>query len=260
MNRIYPVRYLGSFQEGFSKPQLFEMSDGKIYLVKFKDNPQGTRVLVNDWVVGKLAQLLGLPVAPFKLVYFSKSDFKKYSGLYKFGFKPGYQFASLLLKDCTGLWEPRINQKIVNIHKLPEIIVFDYWVHNNDRDTGNVLLERLADNTCYLHLIDHGLCFPGYGYSKKLLKNVPMNLLKQSVHTWAVTQIDDPKSLIKFTEKVLALPSKQILSVIDSIPDDWDVSSSNKKALYQYLLSAKKALPILILKFIDKYFRVDESD
>lgn len=89
---------------------------------------------------------------------------------------------------------------------------------------------------------------------KEKLKQVPMNLLNQAAHTWAVTQIDDPKSLMKFTEKVLALPSEQILSVINTIPDDWDVSSSEKKALYQYLLSAKKALPILILKFIKKYF------
>ncbi len=255
LNRIYPVRYLGNFKEGFSKPQLFEMNDGNTYLVKFKDNPQGTRVLGNDWVVGKLAQLLGLPVAPFEVAYFSKSDFKKFPVLYSYGFTPGHQFASLLLKDCTGLWEPRINEEIVNLDAMPGIIVFDYWVNNNDRDTGNVLLERLSDNKCYLHLIDHGLCFPGYASSKDMLKQVPMNLLNQSVHTWGVTQIDDPKSLMQFTEKVLALPSKQILSVINTIPEDWDVSSSEKKALYQYLLSAKKALPILILKFIKKYFR-----
>ncbi|MDR7001851.1 HipA family kinase [Neobacillus niacini] len=260
LNRLYPVRYLGKFKEGFSKPQLFLMSDGKEYLVKFKENPQGTRVLVNDWVVGRLAQLLGLPVAPFELTYFSKYDFKKFSDLYRYGFKPGHQFASKLLKDCTGLWEPRSNEKIVNIDTLPGIIVFDYWVNNTDRDTGNVLLEKLSDHTNYLHLIDHGLCFPGYANSIEMLKQVPRNLLNQAAHTWAVSQIENPKSLLKFTEKVLALPSEKILSVINTIPDDWDVSSSEKKALYQYLLSAKKALPFLILKFIDKYFDKDESD
>ncbi|WP_177177253.1 HipA family kinase [Bacillus sp. MUM 116] len=254
MNRIYPVHYYGRFQEGFSKPQLFKMSNGKDYLVKFKNNPQGTRVLVNDWVVGQLAQLLELPVVPFELIYFSTSDFKKFPKLYQYGFKPGHQFASHFLKDCTGLWEPLSNKTIVNIDSLPGMIVFDYWVNNNDRDTGNVLLEKLSDNTCYLHLIDHGLCFPGHGNQKEKLQYVPMNLLNQSAHTWSVTKIEDPDSLKQFTEKVLSLPSEQILSIINSIPDDWDMSSSEKKALFKYLTSAKKALPILIVEFIKEYF------
>lgn len=257
MNTLYPVHYLGSHSEGYTRPQLFELSDGNKYLVKFKNNPQGTRVLVNDWVAGKLALLLGLPVAPFALVYFSKSHFNQFPELYKYGFKPGHQFASYLLKNCTGLWEPRNSGEIANLSVLPGVIVFDYWVNNYDRDTGNALLEKVSENTCYLHLIDHGLCFPIGSWTKKNSQKVYVSILDQDVHTWAVTRIDNPKDLLKFTEKVLSLPSEQIYKVINSIPEDWNVSSSEKEAVYQYLITRREVLPILMLKFIKKYFHKD---
>ena len=37
-------------------------ADGFYYVVKFQNNPQHTRVLVNDWLGTRLAELIGLPV------------------------------------------------------------------------------------------------------------------------------------------------------------------------------------------------------
>jgi hypothetical protein len=37
-------------------------TDGFYYVVKFQNNPQHTRVLVNDWLGTRLAELIGLPV------------------------------------------------------------------------------------------------------------------------------------------------------------------------------------------------------
>jgi hypothetical protein len=37
-------------------------ADGFYYVVKFQNNPQHQRVLVNDWLGTRLAELIGLPV------------------------------------------------------------------------------------------------------------------------------------------------------------------------------------------------------
>jgi hypothetical protein len=37
-------------------------ADSNYYVVKFQNNPQHTRVLVNDWLGTRLAEMIGLPV------------------------------------------------------------------------------------------------------------------------------------------------------------------------------------------------------
>ena len=37
-------------------------ADGHYYVVKFQNNPQHTRVLVNDWLGTRLGEMIGLPV------------------------------------------------------------------------------------------------------------------------------------------------------------------------------------------------------
>ena len=47
---------------GGSQPRLMRAADGQLYVVKFQHNPQGSRVLANEWLAGRLAARLGLPV------------------------------------------------------------------------------------------------------------------------------------------------------------------------------------------------------
>src|SRR5579859_3412348 len=43
---------------GGSQPHLMRCSDGHFYVVKFQNNPQDTRILINEYLGGKLARLL----------------------------------------------------------------------------------------------------------------------------------------------------------------------------------------------------------
>src|SRR6266498_102636 len=52
-----------------SKPQTFRCDDGRLYAVKFRNNPQGDgRAIVAEHVVGLLGSLVGAPVAEVRLV------------------------------------------------------------------------------------------------------------------------------------------------------------------------------------------------
>ena len=47
---------------GGAQSHLMRCADGHFYVVKFQNNPQHTRVLVNDWLGTRLAEMIGLPV------------------------------------------------------------------------------------------------------------------------------------------------------------------------------------------------------
>src|SRR5207248_568785 len=49
---------------GGAQSHLMRASDDNFYIVKFQQNPQHPRVLVNEWIGTRLAERLGLPV-PF---------------------------------------------------------------------------------------------------------------------------------------------------------------------------------------------------
>ena len=47
---------------GGAQSHLMRCADSNYYVVKFQNNPQHTRVLVNDWLGTRLAEMIGLPV------------------------------------------------------------------------------------------------------------------------------------------------------------------------------------------------------
>jgi hypothetical protein len=240
---IHPVRLVESIPKGYSKPQRILFSDGRTYAVKFKNNPSGTRILVNEYISGKLAQLLSLPVVPFEVVKIS-DDFIKANPIFlKHKFQAGNQFASLYIDNCIHLSKDSPNQvKIKNRDHLAGILVFDLWIGNTDRKEGNVLLQPLENGEYYLHMIDHGRIFADAKWTIKTLKKKPKMAVDHRVHKWFVSQ-SQKEEIHKAIETILALPDEKISEVINSIPDDWDVSKDEREALVERLVNSKPLLP-----------------
>lgn len=53
---------------GGAQSHLMRCSDGNYYVVKFQNNPQHRRVLVNELLGTRLASRLGLPTTPVEVV------------------------------------------------------------------------------------------------------------------------------------------------------------------------------------------------
>src|SRR5246500_6009187 len=54
---------------GGAQSHLMRCSDGQDYVVKFQNNPQHRRILVNELLGTKLAGRLGLPITPAEIVH-----------------------------------------------------------------------------------------------------------------------------------------------------------------------------------------------
>src|SRR2546423_817824 len=126
---------------GKSRARLMKADDGNYYVVKFLNNPQGTTVLVNDWLASSMAIGIGLDVAKPQIVevedYVLESLVKSHpynAFLYS---NPGPHFASKFAENPSRaavfdyLPESMVNGKhLANTHLLIGALIFDLWLCN----------------------------------------------------------------------------------------------------------------------------------
>lgn len=245
---LYPVKYVQAIKE--RGPHVILFNDGKEYVVKWKSSSTRKKEVVNEYVVSRLATLLSLPVIPFELVYITKEFIEKTPELNsgKDDYRSGYHYGCLFIEnsivfaDLTDASPSKL--EVINRDGLAGMILFDQWVYNSDRNINNLLLEPLENGTYFAHMIDHGRCFPGrYKWSSQTLCQKPEYRVYNHVYRWCFTLLDNPEPLISSVQKIVSLPNESILEIIQSIPEEWEVSEEEKEALYQYLVRQKSHLP-----------------
>src|SRR5271163_1262957 len=67
IKRVLAVEHIRRMRGG-AQSHLMRCSDGEFYVVKFQNNPQGTRILANEMLGGALATRLGLPTPEIAIV------------------------------------------------------------------------------------------------------------------------------------------------------------------------------------------------
>jgi CheY-like chemotaxis protein len=153
---------------GGSEPQLMRASDGYLYVVKFQDNPQGSRVLANELLASRLAQQLGLPVAKAeilelppnlaKTLYFETPEGPRriFPGLHV-----GVRLVISPIKGRIYDFLPRAYaDQIRNKEHFSGIQMFDLWTCNRDTRQA-VYWKRSQQKKFTVTFIDNGHCFGG---------------------------------------------------------------------------------------------------
>jgi hypothetical protein len=132
---------------GGAQSHLMRCSDGNYYVVKFQNNPQHRRILVNELLGTRLAGRLGLPVTRVEIVEVSEELIRLTPELCmelarsRVPCQPGLQFASLYPGDPRHLTlhdflpDPQLRE-VKNVHEFAGMLVFDKWTCNtNGRQT-----------------------------------------------------------------------------------------------------------------------------
>ncbi|WP_102349258.1 HipA family kinase [Bacillus sp. Marseille-P3661] len=246
---IYPVQYVQAVTGGTAHVIL--CSDGNQYVMKMNTVSKRPKEMVNEYVFGKLAKLLSLPVIPFELIQLNEEFIKSTPALYanKPNYDPRLRYGSLVIENsivfADKLETPPSKQEIINRNMLAGMIIFDQWVYNSNRSINNLLLQHTDKGGYYVHMINHDRCFPG-GYrwnAKTIGSQKPEYRMLNQVYRWCYSMLDDDKLLVKFAERIKALPNEWIYEVIVSIPDEWEVTSEERETLYQYLIKEKVRMP-----------------
>src|SRR5947209_7288596 len=132
---------------GGAQSHLMRCSDGHFYVVKFQNNPQHRRILVNELLGTRLAGRLGLPVTPVAIVQVTEDLIRLTPELSmemprsRVPCQAGLQFGSRYPGDPRHLTlhdflpDEQLRQ-VENLHDFAGMLVFDKWTCNtNGRQT-----------------------------------------------------------------------------------------------------------------------------
>jgi hypothetical protein len=133
---------------GGSQAHLMSCSDGRFYVVKFHNNPQHPRILINEYLAGKLARLLGLPCPDICLVDVQQDLIHRTPELsFELPRPPNPVAAGLAfgsehpsrngrayrtMQSVLELRQASAPARVENLSDLFGILIFDKWTSNTD--------------------------------------------------------------------------------------------------------------------------------
>src|SRR5579859_438432 len=185
---LYAVEQIRRMRGG-AQSQLMRCSDENYYVVKFQNNPQHRRILVNELLGTRLARRLGLPTTPVEIIYVYQELIELTPELCmempraRVTCQAGAQFGSRYPGDPRRLTlhdflpDEQLRQ-VENLHHFAGMLVFDKWTCNtNGRQTlffredarGSMPRGHGGEETCgwpedrdpgyTTVMIDQGFCF-----------------------------------------------------------------------------------------------------
>lgn len=249
---INPVAYRRKL-EGKSNAHLIGFDDGRDYVVKYYQ-PGFERTLPNEWVSYCLARYLGLPVPFARLVEIPEDFTAKIPELSEM-IPTQFQFASLYIQDCLdGHQVPGVSG-ISNQETLAGIILFDYWMSNRDRTRKNILFQEESADVYQLWIIDHAEVLGSYDWQIADLAKLRTGLRKSAAHKLMASFIEKEESFAEALELIQTVPIFLIEEIVSVIPEDWNVSKEEKKAMVSALIRNRtKILPKQMERFKTKVY------
>jgi len=153
LRTVHATRYITPLREGGSLPAVIEADDDGMYVIKFRGAGQGPKALIAELVVGRLAQVLGLPMPDIVLVELDREFART---------EPDPEIQDLIrASEGTNLgsdylpgainYDPAAMQPDAEL--ASRIVWFDAFTSNVDRTARN---PNLMVWHRQLYLIDHG--------------------------------------------------------------------------------------------------------
>lgn len=245
---IIGEQYLQPIQSGFSRPHLILCTDGQLYVVKLSSNPQGKMVLVNELISYRLALLLDLPVPKGEAVLLDENLISQTPQLQKANAQAGLHFGSLFIPEAVNLTRGTDLSRVDNIEKAADIILFDYWVNNNDRhlfNGANTNLLVTDSGTPHLWMIDQANILNGPQWNEHSIINHEPYICTYwgEVYQRFVPYLDQESPFKNSLRNYENLNKSALMDVVSDIPLDWEFPAQMGHALVSYLLSRMVLLP-----------------
>jgi hypothetical protein len=166
------------FMNGSSQPVLVQASDGRFYVLKFANNPQGPNTLFNEAFGSILAQYLGLPVPSWRPIRLNDDFIDKNPNLglaSELGLRlpsPGLHFGSCFI---LGLPDDEVYdivpsswlRRVENPALFGRMMLLDIWAENVDRRQA-LFIEHPGCEGLDVVFFDHGHMFGGPHGDKRL--------------------------------------------------------------------------------------------
>jgi len=227
-----PIRKM----RGGSQAHLLQCSDGNAYVVKFRNNPQHRRVLINEWIAASLLRYLGITTPAVAIVEVTSDFLDQFPEVClhlhsrRVSVEPGLHFGSLFLGSPGGtvvydFLPDSLLRDVINIREFPGVLAFDKWVGNLDARQSIFVRSDVsksafaAEGHCrkyFAHMIDHGYTFGGPDWA---FLDSPL----QGLYPWAVAY-EHVTSIYDFhpwLDRITQFPEDVVTEMQRQIPTEW---------------------------------------
>lgn len=245
MQVVSAIRAINKIPNGCTKPYYISCSDGNQYAVKFKENPEGPRVLANEYVCAKIAEILELPLSSPSFIEVDKNFISTYGKQIEEHvgniITPGLHFGTKKIKRTFQIYDSTMLREAVNVDCIPDIILFDHLICNKDRESngGNILFDAsnmsivIIDHT---HAFDLGPIWTANDLRQRI--GQPFDIFDMSGYTYKklTPYVNGHNPFKNILKKLERLSSELLLDIILNIPDEWGVTLDEKYVLHEYLV------------------------
>jgi hypothetical protein len=219
---------------GGAQAQLMRCSDGHFYVVKFQNNPQDRRILVNELLGTTLVRLLGLPTAFSAVVYVTDDLISLTPELCiectrsRIPCQPGPQFGSRYVGDprrhiTFDLLPDELFREVENLCDFAGMLVFDKWTCNSD---GRQVVFQRNGLKYKAVMIDQGFCFNSEDWS---FPDAPLR--GRYARTWVYDGIQGIEDFEPWLSKLeIQIDEHAIWKCAAEIPPEWYDSDTDALA------------------------------
>ena len=212
---------------GGAQSQLMLGADGKLWVVKFQNNPQHLRVLANELIATRLAAAVGLTVPASEVVEVSEwlvantpemfvEQARGVRSRYTAGLQFGSQFVGGLMPGQVVDYLPEAQlDEVRNLGEFAGMLCVDKWAGNcNGRQA---VFERRARERKYrATFIDQGFCFNAgeWDFPDSPLRGVyARNRVYAKVTGW--------ESFEPWLSRIETLEAETLWEIAEAVPPEW---------------------------------------
>lgn len=246
---------------GGAQAHLIEAKDGHYYVVKFRNNPQHRRILINEWIAGVFLRYLQIATPVNALIDLSPDFLSANPDVYlqlgsrRLPVEPGWHFGSQYPGDPARLavydfLPDALLSTVANLSEFLGVFAADKWLGNADSRQSIFFRARLRHAGPHpgyragfiAQMMDHGYVFDGphWGFHDSPLQGL---YFRSSVYACV-------KSLRDFQpwlDRIVHFPEEVIDDAFKQIPLSWVEDDTDAlEALLEKLLTRRKRVPDLI--------------
>jgi hypothetical protein len=249
---------------GGAQAHLLECDDGHFYVVKFRNNPQHRRILINEWIASVFLNYLQISTPPAAIVSLSRAfleanpEIHIQLGSRHQAVEPGWHFGSRYPGDPGKIMvydflPDTLLDKVVNAGEFPGVLAFDKWMSNADARQSIFFRARLhqwgptASESgpragFVANMMDHGYVFDGphWRFSDSPLQGLYFRpSVYQSVRGWEDFQ--------PWLDRIVYFPDEIVDAAQKQIPPEWLAEDTEAlQAILERLMSRRSRVPDLI--------------
>jgi hypothetical protein len=250
---------------GGAQAHLLEASDGQFYVVKFQNNPQHRRILVNELVASVFLKYLEISTAETAVIEVSEEFLRENPGVSielgasRTAAATGWQFGSRYPGDPARVMvydfvPDTLLHKVRNLSDFLGALVFDKWVSNADGRQAVFFRARVREwlpGAAEAHpltlgfvalMVDQGFAFNGPHWT--FVDSPVQGLYARKLVYDGVGSLDQFEPWL---DRVQHFPDEIVDRAYKQVPPEWIPGERDKlDRMLEQLMRRRKRIPDLI--------------